>query len=192
MKIGYARVSTDDQHCEIQTDKLEAAGCDRKHIYHDTASGGTWDRPELHKALNKLRDGDVFIVWKLDRLSRSLRDLLLLLDKIKESGAQFQSLTENIDTTTAGGELMMHMLGCFAQFERSMIRERTKAGLDRAHKKGNFGGGKFKLTKIQEAHAIDMLRSGKSQTEVAEAQRVSKATMSRLVGRARGKGLLPL
>ena len=169
---------------------MEEAGCDPKHIYHDTASGGTWDRPELHKALNKLRDGDVFVVWKLDRLSRSLRDLLLLLDQIKTSGAKFKSLTENIDTTTAGGELIMHVFASFAQFERSMIRERTLAGLERAHKKGNFGGGKFKLTKVQEAHAIEQLKAGKSQTQVAEDQRVSKATMSRLVVRAKAKGLL--
>lgn len=190
MNIGYARVSTDDQHCENQIDQLVKAGCDPKYIYHDTASGGTWDRPNLHKAINKLRDGDVFMVWKLDRLSRSLRDLMLLLDQIKEAGAQFRSLTEAIDTTTACGELIMNVFGAFAQFERSIIRERTMAGLERAHKKGNFGGGKFKLTKAQEAHAIEALRNGKSQTEVAEEQRVSKATMSRLVGRAKAKGLL--
>jgi len=188
MLIGYARVSTDDQHPENQIDELVKAGCDRKRIYQDTASGGQWDRPQLHKALDHLRDGDVFVVWKLDRLSRSLSDLLLLLERIKKAGAGFRSLTEAIDTTTAGGELIMHVLGAFAQFERSMIRERTKLGLVRARAKGHFGGGQFKLTPAQEAHALEQIRSGKkTQTEVAKDQRVSKATISRLVARDRRK-----
>lgn len=184
MNVGYARVSTDDQHPENQIEELVRAGCDRKRIYQDTASGGQWDRPQLHKALDQLRDGDVLTVWKLDRLSRSLRDLILILDKIKAANAGFKSLTESIDTTTAGGQLIMHVMGAFAEFERSVIRERTKVGLKRAREKGRIGGGQFTLTAVQEAHALEQLRAGKSQVEVARDQRVSKATICRLVARA--------
>jgi DNA invertase Pin-like site-specific DNA recombinase len=184
MRIGYARVSSDDQHCENQIKELVQAGCDRRHIYQDKASGGTWDRPHLHKALNHLRDGDVFIVWKLDRLSRSLSDLLLILDKIKTAGAGFKSLTESIDTTTAGGELVMHVLGAFAQFERSIIRERTLLGLARARANGKIGGSRPKLDKEQEAEIIKMITSGeKTQVQVAKLFRVSKATVSRIMQR---------
>jgi DNA invertase Pin-like site-specific DNA recombinase len=190
VNIGYARCSTEDQHPENQIDKLVEAGCEKRHSYRDTASGGCWDRPELHKAINQLRDDDVLVVWKLDRLSRSLRDLILLMQQIKDKGAKFKSLTEAIDTTSACRELIMHVLAAFAQFERSIIRERTMAGLDRAHKKGNFGGGKFKLSKSREAHAIEQIKAGKTQREVAEDQDSSTATMSRLVFRARAKGLL--
>jgi DNA invertase Pin-like site-specific DNA recombinase len=184
MRIGYARVSSDDQHCENQIKELVQAGCDRRHIYQDKASGGTWDRPHLHKALNHLREGDVFIVWKLDRLSRSLSDLLLILDKIKTAGAGFKSLTESIDTTTAGGELVMHVLGAFAQFERSIIRERTLLGLARARANGKIGGSRPKLDKEQEAEIIKMITSGeKTQVQVAKLFRVSKATVSRIMQR---------
>jgi DNA invertase Pin-like site-specific DNA recombinase len=182
--IGYVRVSTDDQHCENQILELVKAGVDRKHIYQDTASGGQWDRPQLHKALDYLREGDTLVVWKLDRLSRSLSDLLMLMERIKKTGAGFKSLTEAIDTTTACGELIMHVLGAFAEFERTLIRERTKVGLKRAREKGRIGGGQFIMTAAQEAHALAQIAAGKSQTEVAKDQRVSKATICRLVARA--------
>jgi DNA invertase Pin-like site-specific DNA recombinase len=190
MNVGYARVSTDDQHCENQIEQLVKAGCDPKHIYREVASGGIWDRPQLHRALDHLREGDTLVTWKLDRLSRSLSDLLRILERIDKAGATFKSLTENLDISGACGRLMMHMLAAFNEFERGIIKERTKLGLARARGKGNFGGGKFKLTKAQEAHAIEQIRAGKTQMEVAEDQRVSKATMSRLVGRAKAKGLL--
>ena len=134
MKIGYARVSTKDQHPENQIDLLAQAGCEK--IYKETQSGGKWDRTELQTALAHLRGGDILVVWKLDRLSRSLIDLLRILKKIDDEGAGFISLTESLDTTTPAGRLMMNMLGSFSQFEREIIRERTMAGLRRARELG--------------------------------------------------------
>jgi DNA invertase Pin-like site-specific DNA recombinase len=122
MNIGYARVSTDEQHTENQIEQLLKAGCERRNIYQETASGGRIDRPELHDCLKHLREGDVLIVWKLDRLSRSLSDLLRILEKVDQAGATFKSLTEQLDTTGACGRLMMNMLGAFNQFEREIIK----------------------------------------------------------------------
>jgi DNA invertase Pin-like site-specific DNA recombinase len=128
MLIGYARVSKgDDQSNALQAKALKAAGCQR--VFEEAASGGRWDRPVLHDMLRQLRDDDVVVVWKLDRLSRSLKDLLHLMERIKEANAGFRSLTESIDTTTPAGRMMMQMVGSFAEFERAMIRERTSAGL---------------------------------------------------------------
>src|SRR3954454_18751767 len=112
MLIGYARVSTTDQETATQVAALKAAGCER--IYREKASGGRWDRPELHRLLDQLRKGDVLVVWKLDRLSRSLRDVLTIMERLGESGAGFRSLTEAIDTTTPAGRMMMQMVGAFA------------------------------------------------------------------------------
>jgi DNA invertase Pin-like site-specific DNA recombinase len=127
MNIGYARVSkADDQDTAAQVAALKAAECPR--IFEETASGGRWNRPELHRMIDQLRDGDIVIVWKLDRLSRSLKDLLLILEKIEAQGARFRSLTEAIDTTGPAGRMMMQMLGSFAEFERAMVKERTQAG----------------------------------------------------------------
>jgi DNA invertase Pin-like site-specific DNA recombinase len=193
MLIGYARVSTDDQRTENQIEQLVKAGCDPKHIYKETASGGVWERPRLHKALEHLRDGDVLMVWKLDRLSRSLSDLLRILERIDKTGASFKSLTETIDTSGPCGRLMMNMLGAFNQFEREIIKERTKLGLKRARANGRIGGGRFILSKTQQAAALRMVDSGeKTQTEVAELFDVSKATLSRLIARAHAKRLRDL
>ena len=126
MLIGYARVSTNDQETAAQVAALKAAGCER--IFREKASGGRWDRPELHRLLDHLRRGDVLVVWKLDRLSRSLRDVLTIMERLGEGKAGFRSLTEAIDTTTPAGRMMMQMVGAFAEFERAMLRERTKAG----------------------------------------------------------------
>jgi DNA invertase Pin-like site-specific DNA recombinase len=188
MNIGYARVSTDEQHTENQIEQLTKAGCDPKYIYKETASGGTWDRPQLHKALDHLRDGDVLVVWKLDRLSRSLSDLLRILERVDKAGASFKSLTETLDTSGPCGRLMMNMLGAFNQFEREIIKERTKLGLKRARANGRIGGGRFILSKTRQSEAIRLVDSGeKTQTEVAELFDVSKATISRLVTRAHAK-----
>ncbi len=138
MLIGYARVSTDDQDTDAQTASLRKAGCER--VFTEKASGGRWDRPELAKALEQLRAGDVLVVWKLDRLSRSLKDLLTIIERIDAVQAGFRSLTEAVDTTTPAGRMMMQMVGAFAEFERAMIRERTRAGLDAARQKGRIGG----------------------------------------------------
>jgi hypothetical protein len=134
MLIGYARVSTDDQDTAAQVKALKAAECER--IYREKASGGRWDRPELHRLLDQLRRGDVLVVWKLDRLSRSLRDVLTIMERLAEAKVGFRSLTEAIDTTTPAGRMMMQMVGAFAEFERSMLKERTKAGLDAAREEG--------------------------------------------------------
>ena len=128
MLIGYARVSKQqEQDTAAQVQALKKAGAER--VYQEHASGGRWDRPELHRLLEQLRPGDVLVVWKLDQLSRSLKDLLHLMDGLNARGAGFMSLTEQIDTTTPAGRMMMQMVGAFAEFEREMIRERTSAGL---------------------------------------------------------------
>lgn len=137
-KIGYARVSEEDQTTALQRDALEQARC--AVIFEESASGGKRDRPVLRDLLDTLQEGDVLVVWKLDRLSRSLRDLLGFLEEIESKGARFQSLTEAIDTTTSAGRMVAHLIGVFAEFERSIIRERTRAGMKAAQKKGVHTG----------------------------------------------------
>ena len=151
--LGYARVSkADDQDTSPQIEALEAAGCQR--VYEEQISGGRWDRPELHRLLDRLQPGDVLTVWKLDRLSRSLKDLLLILDRIDKAGAGFRSLTESIDSTTASGRMMMQMLGAVAEFERAMVRERTQAGLRSARAQGRRGGRKPSLSPEQKTEVL--------------------------------------
>src|SRR5260370_36386767 len=128
MLIGYARVSTNVQDTTAQASALKAAGCER--IFREKATGGRWNRPELQRLLDHLRKGDVLVVWKLDRLSRSLRDVLTIMERIQEAKAGFRSLTEAIDTTTPAGRMMMQMIGSFAEFERSMLRERARRTLN--------------------------------------------------------------
>ena len=139
----------------------------------------------MHKALEQLREGDVLVVWKLDRLSRSLKDMLIILEKITEAGAGFRSLTEHINTTTPAGRMMLQMLGRFAEFERSMVRERTRMGLQAARERGRIGGRRPKLTAHQRTEAIKMVNSGaKSAAEVARLFRVHRSTISRLMAQA--------
>ena len=188
MLVGYARVSKgDDQSTAAQKRTLIAAGCDR--IFEETASGGRWDRPQLHRMLDQLRPGDVLVVWKLDRLSRSLKDLLHILEKLEAAGAGFRSLTESIDTTTPAGRMMMQMVGSFAEFERAMIRERTSAGLAEARAAGRIGGRRPKLTTAQRVDVVENVLSGrKSAAEMARLYEVSEATISRLIAVARRGG----
>jgi len=127
MLIGYARVSTDDQELALQRDALTAAGCER--LFEDTISGAKAERPQLAEALDFLRPGDTLVVWKLDRLGRSLSNLIELLNDLSARGVGFKSLTEQIDTTTSGGNLIFHIFGALADFERELIRERSRAGL---------------------------------------------------------------
>jgi DNA invertase Pin-like site-specific DNA recombinase len=189
MHIGYARVSTDDQHTENQIEQLKKAGCER--IYEEHASGGRWDRPQLQDCVKHIRRNDTLVVWKLDRLTRSLSDLLRILAKVDEAGAGFNSLTESIDTTQPAGRLLMNMLGSFNQFEREIIRERTKLGLLRARANGRIGGGRYKLSATQQAEAIKMIRVGeKSQAEIAELFSVDRSTISRMMKEVREKELL--
>src|ERR1035441_7924866 len=143
MQIGYARISTNEQDATAQVAALQSAGCEL--VFREKASGGRWERPELHRLLSQLRKGDVVVVWKLDRLSRSLKDVLALMETIQKAKAGFKSLTEAIDTTTPAGRMMMQMVGSFAEFEREMLREGTKAGLDAARKEGRLGRRRPKL-----------------------------------------------
>jgi DNA invertase Pin-like site-specific DNA recombinase len=183
--IGYARISKgDDQSTALQLRALKDAGCER--IFEEAASGGRWDRPELHRMIDQLREGDVVVVWKLDRLSRSLKDLLHLLEKIQLANAGFRSLTENIDTTTPAGRMMMQMIGSFAEFERAMIRERTSAGLAQARAEGRVGGRRPKLNSKQRSEIADSVLSGrKSAAEMARIFGVSQPTVSRFVAERR-------
>ena len=185
MLIGYARISKgDDQSTAMQLRALKNVGCER--IFEEAASGGRWDRPELHRMIDQLRQEDVVVVWKLDRLTRSLKDLLHLLEKIQLANAGFRSLTENIDTTTPAGRMMMQMIGSFAEFERAMIRERTMAGLDQARSEGRVGGRRPKLSNSQRADVIENVLSGrKSAAQMARLYNVSEPTISRIIAIAR-------
>lgn len=182
MLIGYARVSTQDQDTDAQIAALKSSGCEL--IFQEKASGGRWDRPELHRLLEQLRKGDVLVVWKLDRLSRSLKDVLLLMEKVEQAGAGFRSLTEVIDTTSPGGRMMMQMVGTFAEFERAMLRERTQNGLDAARKQGCIGGRRPKLKPHQQKEIVSLVNSGqKNAAEAARLFNVHPATISRLLQR---------
>jgi DNA invertase Pin-like site-specific DNA recombinase len=184
MLIGYARVSTNDQDTASQINALEKAGCEL--IFQEKASGGRWDRPELHRLLGQLRKGDVLVVWKLDRLSRSLKDLLTLMEKIDQVGAGFRSLTELIDTTSPGGRMMMQIVGTFAEFEREMLRERTKRGLDAARKQGRVGGRRPKLKAHQQREIVHLVSSGKkTAADAARLFNVHPATVSRLLNKGK-------
>ena len=185
MLIGYARVSKgDEQSTASQLAALRSAGVER--VFEEHASGGRWDRPRLQAMIEHLRDGDVVVVWKLDRLSRSLKDLLHILDRIEAAGAGFRSLTEAIDTTTPAGRMMMQMVGSFAEFERAMIRERTSAGLAQARKEGRVGGRRPKLAPAQRADVVENVTSGrKSAAQMARLYGVSEATISRILSAAR-------
>jgi DNA invertase Pin-like site-specific DNA recombinase len=182
MLFGYARVSKDDQDTATQVAALKAAGCDK--IYREKASGGRWDRPELHRLIEQLRKGDVLVVWKLDRLSRSLRDVLVLMERLGQTKAGFKSLTEAIDTTTPAGRMMMQMVGAFAEFERAMLRERTKAGLETARQEGRIGGRRAKLSLQQQAEIRKMVSKGdKTAADAARLFKIHPATVSRLLAR---------
>src|SRR5918997_1143928 len=138
MYIGYARVSTDDQNLDLQRDALNSAGCEQ--IFTDQVSGTKAKRPGLEQALSHLRPGDTLVVWRLDRLGRSLRHLIDLVQSLADRGVGFRSLTENLDTTTPGGRLVFHVFAALAEFERDLIRERTQAGLAAARARGRQGG----------------------------------------------------
>ena len=153
--VGYARVSTQDQKPELQLDALKAAGCGR--LFVERASGAREDRPHLRAALDYMRAGDALVVWKLDRLARSMKQLIETVDQLKARGIGFRSLTEAIDTTTAAGELFFHIFGALAQFERSIIRERTNAGLKAALARGRKGGRRPKVHPDDVRAAITLL-----------------------------------
>ena len=181
MLLGYARVSKgDEQNNALQARALKGAGCSK--LFEEAASGGRWDRPELHRMLDQLRDGDTVVVWKLDRLSRSLKDVLHIMERIATAGAGFRSVTESIDTTTPAGRMMMQMVGSFAEFERAMIRERTSAGLAAARAEGRVGGRRKKLDMAKRREIAESVITGrKSGEEMARLYNVSQPTVSRIV-----------
>lgn len=183
MKIGYARVSTEDQHLDLQHAALTAAGCER--VFEDQGlSGVAITRPGLESALAALGTGDVLVVWKLDRLGRSLAQLIGLIDELGKRGVGFQSLSETIDTTTAGGRLIFHVMGALAEFERALIGERTRAGMQAAKRRGKAVGRPRKLNVNHLAHARDLIDSGKeTRAGVAKLFSVDVATLRRALER---------
>jgi DNA invertase Pin-like site-specific DNA recombinase len=177
MKIGYARVSTEDQNPDLQLTALKLAGCGK--IFTDKATGTSTKRPSLEKCLKALKAGDVLTVWKLDRLGRSLRDLIALLDDLKARGMAFRSLTEAIDTETPTGRAMWQMVGILAELERSLIQERTKAGRSAAVARGVRMGRKRLLSAQQVAHARKLIEQGEGPDNVAQSLSVSRRTLYR-------------
>jgi DNA invertase Pin-like site-specific DNA recombinase len=180
MKIGYARVSTEDQKLTLQLDALKKAGCAR--IFREKISGKFRDRPELDRMLDQLRSGDVVIVWKLDRLARSTRNLLEIVETIGNTGARFQSIGEPwADTTTHAGKMIMTIFAGIAEFERDLIRERTGIGRNDAKKRGVRFGRPKKMNAEQEKLAQRLLKEGKSVAEVARTFSVHPATLYRIL-----------
>ena len=186
MLIGYARISTNDQNLNLQRDALKAAGCTQ--ICEDTASGANVARPGLEKALGMLREGDTLVVWKLDRLGRSLKHLIESVQTLDGRGIGFKSLQDSIDTTTPGGKLLFHILGSLAEFERDLIRERTNAGLAAARARGRKGGrppGGF--AKKREAALALRQDPKRSVQEICEILHISQATFYRYVKENEGQ-----
>ena len=181
MKIGYARVSTQDQNLELQMDDLQKAGCEM--IFKEKISGKNRDRPELQVLISKLRKGDIVIVWKLDRLGRSIRDLIDLVSSFRDLGVEFVSLKDSIDTSTATGRFTFNVFASLAEFEREIIRERTMAGLTAAKARGRTGGRKPGLSKEALAKALMVKKlfdiGTTSMDEIATALKLSRATCYR-------------
>jgi DNA invertase Pin-like site-specific DNA recombinase len=178
MKIGYVRVSTDDQSTDLQLDALNQYGCEK--LYTDKASGKSIIRPQFEIMLDALRPDDVLVVWRLDRLGRSLKDLIELMESFKKQDIQFVSLQENIDTTSPMGELVFHLFASIAQFERQLISERTKAGLQAARARGRKGGRKPIFTKKQAQLAHSMLADPSvTKVDVAQHFKVSRPTLDK-------------
>ena len=173
--IGYARVSTTDQDLALQLDALAKAGC--ASVFEDKASGTKADRPGLAAALGFVREGDILTVWKLDRLGRSLPHLIETVNALETRGVSFRSLTEAIDTTTPGGRLIFHIFGALGQFERDLIRERTRAGLDAAAARGRQGGRKPVMTDEKLRRAQTLLVQGLTVREVAARIKVGKTAL---------------
>src|SRR6266446_472324 len=180
MLIGYARVSTTDQTLNLQQDALEKIGCTK--IFTDTASGATTERQGLDEALNYVREGDTLVVWRLDRLGRSLKHLIETITNLNNRKIGFKSITENIDTTTSGGKLIFHIFGALAEFERDIIRERTQAGLLAARARGRKGGQPKALTPKQAAIAQQLYNDkNNSISEICKTLNISRATLYRYI-----------
>ncbi|MGC8119135.1 recombinase family protein [Marinobacter sp. VGCF2001] len=177
MIIGYARVSTQDQNPEFQVDALQKAGCEQ--IFQEQFTGKLRERPELSQCLRTLRKGDVLVVWKLDRLASSLKDLVEIVQDLNDREVGFKSLTEAIDTTSSGGRLVFHIFGALAEFEHDLIRERTKAGIQAARARGRKGGRKPSMSDSDIRKAAAMLSDPKiTKTEVAAHFGVTRTTLN--------------
>ena len=178
MKLGYARVSTEDQSLDLQRDALRKAGTER--IYEEKESGGKVERPELLKLLDTLRPGDTLVVWRLDRLGRSLKHLIQTIEELEARGVGFQSVTETIDTTTPNGKLIFHIFAALAEFERALIRERTKAGIKAARARGR-NGGRPKTMDEQKKRQAQILRDDPTQSVagICKTLNISRTTFYR-------------
>jgi DNA invertase Pin-like site-specific DNA recombinase len=179
MLIGYARVSTHDQTLHLQQDALTKVGCNK--LFTDTASGVKTERIGLNEALSYVRRGDTLVVWRLDRLGRSLPHLIATMTDLEERGIGFKSLTESIDTTTSGGKLIFHIFGSLAEFERNLIRERTQAGLSAARARGRRGGRPKVLTAKQLGIARDLYEKRHPIADICRTLKISKATLYRSI-----------
>jgi DNA invertase Pin-like site-specific DNA recombinase len=180
MLIGYARISTTDQTLNLQKDALEQAGCSK--IFTDTVSGAQAERKGLEQALAYVRPGDTLVVWRLDRLGRSLKHLIATITTLADRQIGFKSITENIDTTTSGGKLIFHIFGALAEFERDIIRERTQAGLTAARARGRTGG-RPKALQTNKVAMAQALYNDKhhSIAEICQMLKISKATLYRYI-----------
>ena len=180
MLIGYARISTHDQNLDLQKDALTAAGCEK--IFGDELSGATSSRPGLQQAIDTLREGDVLVVWRLDRLGRSLRNLIELVGSLEDRKVGFRSLQEAMDTMSSGGKLIFHVFGALAEFERNLIRERTTAGLSAARARGRKGGRPKRLDDKKRRLAVQLYRERKHPIdEICQVLGISKPTLYRYV-----------
>jgi DNA invertase Pin-like site-specific DNA recombinase len=186
MLVGYMRVSSesDRQTTDLQRDALLAAGVDERHLFEDKASGARDDRPGLAKALEFVLPGDCLVVWKLDRLGRSLSHLLSIVTSLKEKGVAFRSLTEQMDTTTAHGELLFHLFGALAQYERALIQERVKAGISAANRRGRHSGRPRVLDGEKMESVLAALDSGTSKAAVCRAFGIPRSTLIDSLARA--------
>ncbi|GAB6071040.1 recombinase family protein [Thiomicrorhabdus hydrogeniphila] len=182
MNIGYARVSTQDQSLDLQLDALNKAGCEQ--TFQEKITGKSKERPELDLCLKFLRKGDVLVVWKLDRLARSLKDLVEIISELDKKDIGFKSLTESVDTTSPGGKLIFHIFGALSEFEHSLIKERTVAGLKAARARGRKGGRKPVLSQQDVKKAAAMLKDPLiTKTEVAQHFKVTRLTLNKSLAR---------
>ena len=188
MLIGYARVSTNEQNLDLQRDALRKAGVSAKNLYTDTITGTKSERPGLEAAFSHLREGDTLVVWRLDRLGRSLKHLIETVTALKQQGIAFKSITENIDTSSATGQLVFHIFGALAEFERNLITERTMAGLDAARARGRKGGRpKLRTQDSKVATAKKLYRDRTiSIPEICKTLHISRATLYRWVNTGGG------
>jgi len=185
MLIGYARVSTEDQTLALQIDALRVAGCER--VFEDISSGSVVERVGLNQAIDQVREGDILVVWRLDRLGRSLTQLIALVTELARRDVGFRSLTEQIDTTTSSGKLVFHIFGALAEFERNLIRDRTRAGLAAARARGKFGGRPRLSNTEGKVQLASKLFADKTNTitDICRTLHISRASLYRYVARAR-------